>query len=70
MPLQEHPIRQRAERLAATLPPLLMAAEEGHSEVVALLLKFGASLEATDDSGSGPGNGVGSCSQVKGREKI
>ena len=34
------------------LTPLLMAAEEGHSEVVALLLKSGASLEATDHSGS------------------
>ena len=47
-----------------------MAAEEGHSEVVALLLKSGASLEATDDSGSGPSSGVGSCSQVKGEEKV
>jgi ankyrin repeat protein len=34
------------------LTPLLTAAEEGHSEVVALLLKSGASLEATDHSGS------------------
>ena len=67
-----------AERLDPTSPatcarpprgltPLLMAAEEGHSAVVR---QVGASLEATDHSGSRPSNGVGSCSQVKGGEKF
>ena len=45
-----------------------MAAEEGHSEVVALLLESGASLEAADHSGSRPSRGTGP--EAAGRERL